>query len=960
MKSDYLRMLLQSKDKSAILDNIAQTSFDALAEIDFAANTLRVVSRMPGKYAMSMETGDFHEIFERALSRFVHPDDREAFRAQMQPETLRERLENAPTPGFLSGQMRFLREDGGWQWTEQVLIYGAQYGLPDGVAQLYLYDIQSAKELESRRAAPPEKSALRDELTGLYMDKAFFALAQERIPALQGEWCLIAIDIEHFKLYQDWNGHEKALRLLRRYGEILRDYAAGCDGLAGYHGQDDFCLLAPYDRAAIDALFEDMRKTLRELSGTVGFLPIFGICLIDGPDAQVMDVFNHAALTAESIKGNYRSRIQLYDAEMQRRSAREFFLLSDFQRALEEGEIIFYVQPQCRVSNRMVVGAESLARWRKRDGSFISPAEFVPLLERHGIVVHLDQYIWEQVCLWLRGMIDRGVRPVPVSVNVSRIDIFTVNVPEYLKSLVDRYGLPIEYLKIEITESAYAEDTALVGDTIRRLREMGFTVLLDDFGSGYSSLNMLRTLNVDVIKLDAQFLHFSLTEGRRGLNIVEAIVNMTKTLGTPVVIEGVESEEQVRFLADMGCRYMQGFYFYPPMTTDEYERLISDPARVDYRGFIFKANQQMHIREFIDSSVYSDVMLNNILGPVCFYSWKDDSVDILRFNQQFYEMVGLEPDVLEARRHHIENFFHPEDVPKFFETFRQALRDRINGAMGVFRVFKPNGSIFWISLHLYYIDEDPGGKKFYASAQDVTELQYINMDLPGGYYRCTVDQGYQFQYVSSSFQDIVGYTAEEIRARFDNKLINLVHPEDRNRLVIDSDAVAAGTMTDVRPYRLLNKDRGYVYVAEKGRLTDRFGAVCWQCVTIEITETMRLRNQMRLLAGYLSSSIVFVHLYDDHTLRYEVAVHGLEKELGMDRAAFERALNDGSFIRCFDIPAGLRSRDRYWLYRDDPSVMNATYTVHPPGCPPVRLRCRFDRVPIESGNVRCILAFSVE
>ena len=961
MKSDYLRMLLQSKDRSAILDTIAQTSFDELAEIDLNGNTIRNIAHIPGKYMLPSISGSYSLLYAYAAEKMVHPDDRDVFCAVFEPNSLRERLDKASSPGFLSVELRNRLENGGWGWTEQVLICGERYGLPAGIVQLYIYDIQAEKEMSARGSVgAPDYRSMRDELTGLYTEKAFFALSQERIPGLKGEWCMIAIDIEHFKLFRDWNGQEKAARLLSRYGGILREYAERHGGLAGYRGQDDFCLMIPYERADIDGLFESLKGILQNQNGTAGFLPIFGVCLIGDPDGQALDLFNHAALTAEAVKGNYRTRIQLYDAAMQEQSTREFRMLGDFQRAFEDGEITFYLQPQCRVSNGAVVGAESLARWRRPDGSFISPEVFVPVMEKHGIITNLDQFIWESVCAWLRGVMDRGIEPVPVSVNVSRVDLFTIDVPGYLKELIAKYNLPPKYLKVEITESAYAEDSATVGDAMRQLREMGFMVLMDDFGSGYSSLNMLRSLSVDIIKLDAQFLHFNMQEERRGISIVESIINMTQMLGTPVIIEGVESPEQVRFLADLGCRYMQGFYFYRPMTTDDFEAILADSGRVDYKGFIFKANQQLHIREFMDANIYSDAMLNNMLGPVCFYRRKDDNVDILRFNQQFYLMVGLDADELEERRYHIQKYFHPEDVPAFFRLLSQAERDRVNGACGVFRVYKPNGTIFWMRAHVYYMDEDVSGKTFYASTQDVTELQYVNVDLPGGYYRCTTDNGYQFLYISQNFLDMTGFTAEEIRAKFKNRLLNMLHPNDRAALKADANAIAAGNLDDIRPYRLKHKNGGYIYVAEKNRLTDRFGSLCWQCVTIEITETMKLRNQMRLLTAYLSSSIVFVHMYKDRSIRYEVAVHGLEKTLGMDLAAFQQALNDGSFLERLDTPAEHRSRDRYWEFRGHFSDLNDVCTYTPPEGAPVRLRCRFDGVPQKSGNVVCIIAFSVE
>lgn len=161
------------------------------------------------------------------------------------------------------------------------------------------------------------------------------------------------------------------------------------------------------------------------------------------------------------------------------------------------------------VASGAIVGAESLARWRRGDGSFVPPTVFVPVLEKYGIIGNLDSFIWESVCQWIRHLLDEGVRPVPVSVNVSRIDLFVMDVPAVLRGLIEKYHLPKKILEVEITESAYVDDSDRVKAAVADLRKSGFSVLMDDFGSGYSSLNMLRSMNMDIIKLDAQFLRFA-------------------------------------------------------------------------------------------------------------------------------------------------------------------------------------------------------------------------------------------------------------------------------------------------------------------------------------------------------------------------------------------------------------------------------------------------------------------
>ncbi|MBQ8969855.1 MAG: EAL domain-containing protein, partial [Lachnospiraceae bacterium] len=590
------------------------------------------------------------------------------------------------------------------------------------------------------------------------------------------------------------------------------------------------------------------------------------------------------------------STIGLYDTALHQKSIEEYNFLHDFQKSLETGEICFWLQPQYRVSNRKIVGAEALARWQKPDGAFISPALFVPILEKHGLVTKLDTFIWESVCKWLSGWLKRGRPLIPISVNLSRIDIISMDVPEFFDSLLKKYDLPIQSIKVEITESAYVDNYYSVGETVAKLRERGFMVLMDDFGSGYSSLNMLHSLNLDLIKLDAQFLHIDDESEKKGVSILESIINMTRNLSVPIIVEGVETDDQVRFLSDLGCRYAQGFFFSRPLSIEQFEKLLKDDTGIDTNGFVFKANQQIQTHEFLDESVYSEVMLNNILGPVAFYNWSGDDVDIIRYNEQFFEMTGIELDDFNKLRYHMQDTIYPKDRNKLYELLEGAVKHHAIGSRGVLRVYRPNGMLVWISLKIFFLNENAQGKKFYASAQDVTELQFVSSKLPGAYYRCAVDDDFSFQYISQNFQELTGYNEEDIRVLFDNKLIRMVHPDDTDRLINEAHEVLQGERNDFRPYRLRRKQGDYIYVAEQSHLTDHYGSPCWQSMTIDVTDVMQMRNQMRILSKYLRDTVLFLHR-TPAGLQYEVVIHGLGEELDMNAKELELALNSGSLCK---------------------------------------------------------------
>ena len=739
-----------------------------------------------------------------------------------------------------------------------------------------------------------------EEITGLPAGADFFRPIQERLPGLGRDWCIISILIEHFRYYTDWFGLEASGYLLSRIGEIIRSSAAQAGGMPGYLGQEEFCLVVPYDEDWIHDLYGQLQSLIASVSRLDGFSPVFGIARFDGSGTRIMEYYNHAALAAESLHGNVHTRVILYDAQLHRRSSEEYRILCDFQNSLNSGEITFFLQPQVRASNGKIIGAESLARWHRRDGSFLSPAVFVPILEKYGLVTQLDLYIWDAVCRWQRHMQQSGKPLIPVSVNVSQLDIAALDVPVQLSSLLKKYDLSADCLKVEITESAYADDIGLVRDTITRLQDYGFKVLMDDFGSGYSSLNMLRNVNVDVIKLDAQFLQISDSSTKKGVNILESVVNMTKNLSIPIIVEGVETEEQLEFLEGLGCRYMQGFYFYRPMPPQDLENLIGDGANVDPSGIRFKANQQLTVREFMDDNIFTDTMLNNVLGPVVFYRWDGkENVDIIRFNEQFYELVGIDSEAFDQRRNHILDSMYPGDRNVFLRLLAEAEEHLAIGSRGVVRSYRPNGALVWMSLRLFYMYDDSRGKVFYGSVQDVTETQVINMEMPGAYYRCALTDKFEFFYISRNFQKMTGYTEREIRILFDNSLVQMVHPADVETMRQQALRLAEGEIESIQPYRIRRKQGDYIYVAEHSQISDRFGALCWQCMAIDVSEVMRLRNQMRILSDYLSSTVLFLHRRSEGLI-YEVAIHGLDERLGMNAKELESALNTGDFCRMIE------------------------------------------------------------
>lgn len=553
-------------------------------------------------------------------------------------------------------------------------------------------------------------------LTGLMVREAFVAAAQALSRTQPGPWCCVAIDIQHFKIFNAWFGYEKGDYLLSRIGSCLRQFQKDADAVAGYFGRDNFALFLRHEPEEIRQLHERIKDIINFYSNAIGFLPAFGICLMTGEAG--LDLYDRARLAVEDAKQSYTDRIRYFDAERFDRRRDEYQLMTEFMAALDSNEISFYIQPQCRTSTGRIVGGEALGRWIKPDGTMIPPGAFVPFLENNGLITELDKRIWESVCRWLRSLVQRGIEPLPISVNVSQVDLLAMDVASYLYGLTERFNVPQRLIKVEITESAYAANFDLVSRTITDLQKKGFLVMMDDFGSGYSSLNMLDQINADVLKLDMAFMRKGSHLSKKDISIVESIFSMARVMELPIVVEGVENESQLAFLQNLGCRYAQGYHFYRPMSQADFEKLLCDPQKTDFRGIRKGGTELFHAREFLNESMFTESALNNVLGAVAFYALEGENLTITRFNEPFYRAIG--DAQMETRRTAIQHYVVKEDWPMLYDALDAAQKNAADGGICEVRFYKSDDSVFWFHMRFFFLKEDGGKKLFYGQVEDVT------------------------------------------------------------------------------------------------------------------------------------------------------------------------------------------------------------------------------------------------
>jgi EAL domain-containing protein (putative c-di-GMP-specific phosphodiesterase class I) len=299
---------------------------------------------------------------------------------------------------------------------------------------------------------------------------------------------------------------------------------------------------------------------------------LYGVYANVDEKVSISTMCDRALLAMSRIKKQYGNVIGYYDDELRCELLREQQILDSMEDAIKEKQFQVYYQPKHDVQTGEIIGAEALVRWIHPKFGFMSPAEFIPLFEKNGFISRLDSYVWEEVCIELKRQKNQGLPVVPVSVNVSRADFVWIGLAEQIQALTDSYGIDNNLLHLEVTESTYNDNEQQIIMTVSKLRRRGFKIEMDDFGSGYSSLTMLSELPMDVLKLDKSFIN-ELTCPKKQY-VLNFVIKLAQCLEVDVIAEGVETEEQLRKLKDMGCIYVQGYYYAKPMPTEDFEKYL--------------------------------------------------------------------------------------------------------------------------------------------------------------------------------------------------------------------------------------------------------------------------------------------------------------------------------------------------------------------------------------------------
>ena len=418
------------------------------------------------------------------------------------------------------------------------------------------------------------QSTERDPLTGLYNREYFYRYAEQYDQYHKDvPMDAIVVNINHFHMINERFGTAYGDEVLRSIGEKIRESVMDIDGIVCRREADTFLAYCPHGKD-YKAILDNASLALETEESAKIRLRLGVYADVD----KTMDVerrFDRAKMAADTVRNNYTNPIGIYDDTMHEREIYAEQLIDDFHKAIEQKQFKIHYQPKfdIRPKTPVLSSLEALVRWQHPDLGMISPGVFISLFEDNGLIQELDNYVWKETASQIREWREKLGFAVPVSVNVSRIDVLDPHLFDKFEQIMTENQLDHSDLLLEITESAYTEDSERIIETVNQLREVGFRIEMDDFGTGYSSLNMISSLPLDALKLDMQFLR-SAFKDQKDTRMLEVIIDISDHLGVPVIAEGVETEEQLLALKDIGCDIVQGYYFSKPVPAEEIEPFL--------------------------------------------------------------------------------------------------------------------------------------------------------------------------------------------------------------------------------------------------------------------------------------------------------------------------------------------------------------------------------------------------
>jgi len=480
-----------------------------------------------------------------------------------------------------------------------------------------------------------------DELTGLLSHSAFVQHAEKILSAdpqgqQNGEYAVVYFDILRFKAINDRFGVSEGDRLLTYIANGLASHITQGEAACRL-AADQFALLLHRSGEKLQSFVTNYLKAVESYDLSFEIVSNVGIYTVTELGLSVDAMLDRAILAQSTIKGSYVTKYNYYSEELRSAMLGEQEIVGMMNAALAERQFVVYYQPQYDHSTGELIGAEALVRWLHPEHGLISPGVFIPIFEKNGFITRLDFFVFDQVCRFQRMCLDQGRKTVPISVNLTRYDIYQRDFIDQLEAIRQRHNVPVELTCIEITETAVVGDNLHASKIIEQLHQKGYVIEMDDFGSGYSSLNVLKDIDLDILKLDMRFLTTAMATNRSG-TILSSIVRMAKWLSLPVIAEGVESMQQADYLKSIGCNYIQGFLYARPMPEGDFTTLLNRSTVGETRPSM-RLIETLSADDFWNPESQETLIFSNYVGGASIFDYHGGRVEVLRVNPKYLHEI---------------------------------------------------------------------------------------------------------------------------------------------------------------------------------------------------------------------------------------------------------------------------------------------------------------------------------
>jgi len=711
-----------------------------------------------------------------------------------------------------------------------------------------------------------------DELTGYCNKKGFYRQVKAVMSANpEQQYALCYSDIANLGYVNSVWGYDVGNELLQYWTAAMKARLQDSDVLGRITGDYFailFCLNSPQRQAEVERICQEVldqvNRYFKRFDRNHQLEIYSGIYVVMPEEVGTITVdqmITRASIAQKIAKSSQQDPVAFFNAGQWKLHRRALEIAAGLSKAIADGEIEVWLQPQYDYFTHRIVGAEALSRWKSASLGWIAPGEFVPVLESSGQIGELDAYVWDKAFALARKLMDDPkCISLPLSINISRRDQRSLDVVATLKELLDKYQLPPAQIHLEITESAYIEEPESLIVLVQNLQALGFAVEMDDFGSGYSSLSMLKELPVDTLKMDLLFLAEGNQE-RKGGNIISSVIRMAQGLNLSVIAEGVETEEQAEALKNMGCNIMQGYFFSKPIPPSEFWKLpaLHMEQTVPTDGGSEIDEKLNCLYDILNTGTRSSYIFNHFSSATAILELSNGRVEIMSVNDEFLQVVGDRGGKVRLNMKNGLVLIRESSRPRVLLTLEKAVQEGRAACEVYF-----DGTSQWVRLTCRHIFSTPSADYLFCEAANTSQEHRLSTQvnnlieeshtefnmMPAGAFRYAADGAQEFAYVSSGTLELLHFPTLETFLETYPTFPDLVYAEDRARVLREIDEqIARNGCKDYCEYRIRTGDGRLMWVYDHGRLvTDADGKKWFYVVIADLDQVMQERRERDLQA----------------------------------------------------------------------------------------------------------------